>query len=267
MTTDIKVKKYYPSSAAFMWGDMVLTKDSSGCLRRILFASLGLRDEIDPIYSAVGAAHEKWVEERLEGFEREVPVRGPILGSEVEYAGRADFLNASEVIECKATLSKRARLDVIRKGNVKINHLAQLVSYLIQLEMTNGRLIVGFYQHNENNEFECTESREFKITIDDEGRILIDDTLSGYRVHDQLAHMQRAAKHLAEGTLGPRPNDWDAKYTSPCSYCPFKAACDKIDAGEQGDSVALAKEALDAHKLKPKREVEVTKVIRKKSNV
>lgn len=260
----MKLKKYYPSSAAFMFGDLTMTKDSSGCLRRILFASHGLRDEIDPIYSEVGKAHEEWVESRLKGFQREVPVRGQVLGTDVEYSGRADFLNEHEIIECKGTISKRVRLDVIRKGNVKINHLAQLVSYLIQLERSNGALIVGFYEQNEDKQFICTEHREFKITIDDEGRILIDGTLSGYRVHDQLAHMQRAAKHLAEGTLGPRPADWDAKYTSPCNYCPFKSACDKVDSGERSDPLALAKEALDEHKLKPKREIEIPQLKLKK---
>jgi CRISPR/Cas system-associated exonuclease Cas4 (RecB family) len=263
--TDIKIKKYYPSSAAFLWGDLTLTKDSSGCLRKILFSSHGLREEIDPVYAEVGRAHEEWVNERLEEFEREVPVRGNILGNDsVEYAGRADYLNSNEVIECKATLSKRARLDIIRKGNVKINHLAQLVSYLIQLELQQGRLIVGFYEQDQDKKFVCTESREFKVTIDDEGRILIDAQISPYRVHDQLAHMQRAAKHLAEGTLGPRPADWDAKYTSPCNYCPFKAACDKYDSGDQRDPVALAKESLDEHLKKPKREIEIPQLKLKK---
>jgi CRISPR/Cas system-associated exonuclease Cas4 (RecB family) len=263
--TDIKrVLKYSPSSAAFMYGDIVMTKDSSGCLRKILFSSHGLREEIDPIYQEVGKAHEEWVESRLTGYRREESLRGPISGNDlVQYSGRMDFISDTDVIECKATVSKRTRLEVIRKGNVKINHLAQIVSYLIQLERTNAKLIVGFYEQD-NGKFVCTEHREFNVTIDDNGRILVDGTFSGYGAIDQLRHMQRAAKHLAEGTLGPRPQDWDAKYTSPCNYCPFKAACDKVDSGNTTDPVALAKEAIDEHKLKPKKPVEITQFKPKK---
>jgi hypothetical protein len=249
--------KYFPSSAAFQVGGVTLTKNASGCLRYIKFANAGLRDsDIDPIYKAVGAAHEAEWERTLISknvpYHREVPLKKPIPNSNMEYSGRIDFIVEGELQECKATISKRARLDIIRKGNVKLNHLAQLVSYMAMSDVHNGRLIVGYYELDGEVWRNC-EQREFEITIDDSGRILVDKTPSGYSVLEQLSHMFAASKAVTERSTPERPMDWQQKWSSPCAYCAFKNACNKDGTIEQ------AKEALNEFKKKPKKQVEVTK--------
>jgi hypothetical protein len=169
-----------------------------------------------------------------------------------------DFLlvhsdGSREIHECKGTSSKRTRLEVIRKGKVKLNHLAQLTSYMAHVEVTEGKLCVG-YLEREDDKYVLQEERIFKITIDDEGRILVDSAPSGYRVQDQLAHMQAARQTLEKQELADRPDGWQAKWTSPCSFCPFKAACDKLDnmSPEEANEkkIDLAKESLEEHKAK-----------------
>ncbi len=250
-----KMLKYYPSNAAFQVGGVTLTHSASGCLRYIKFSNMGLRDnDIDPIYKAVGAAHEAEWEKTLiarnVAYHREVPLKKPIPNSEVMYSGRIDFVLEGELQECKATISKNARRDIIRKGKVKLNHLAQLVSYMIMTQVSNGRLIVGYYELDGETWRNC-EQREFEVEIEDSGRILVDKSPSGYSVAEQLSHMFAASKALADGSTPDRPMDYQVQWSSSCRFCVFKEACEKEGTIEQ------AKEALDEFKKKPKKPVKV----------
>ncbi len=238
-------KRLYPSASAFMWGNSVITEYDSGCLRSILLSAHGARTEIPKVYMQVGAAHEEWYEgqlkadDRVSGFEREVPVQFPVPDYEdVTYSGRidvvVDYLHLEDAVlaETKGTISKNTRLKVIRKGIVKLNQLAQLVSYMIAKQVSRGKLVVGYYQATDSGELVHCEGREFRVTIDEAGLILIDGIPSGFSVMDQLAHRQAAARVLSTGEIADRPANADQKYGGPCTYCTFKDVCDKYDKGD-----------------------------------
>jgi hypothetical protein len=190
----------------------------------------------------VGAVHEAVHEQEVKGdpkvasYKREMVIKADIT-DDVQYSGRCDFevqyYKVGTVIhETKSTVSRSTRDHVIRKGQVKLNHLAQLVSYLIQLKTTRGKIVCGYYELNEVGDYERVEAREFKVTIRDNGAIYIDGEHSGFNVEDQIAHALAAAKVLSEQRIWERPEGHDAKWKSPCTFCPFKKACDKYDAAE-----------------------------------
>lgn len=246
-------KRLYPSSSAFMWGDTVLTEYDSGCLRSILLRAHGAVTSIPKVFERVGAAHEDWYENVLKQdptlitFSREVVIKQPIEGAEgVLYSGRMDVLAAHKagtvIHETKGTISKNSRLSVIRKGLVKLNQLAQLVSYMIVKQVPRGKLVVGYYEEDEHGALVHQEGREFKVEIDDSGSILVDGTPSGYSVFDQIAHRQAAAKVLAGNVVAARPDKWDQKWGGPCGNCVFKSACDRYDQGQ----FATVEEYIDA---------------------
>lgn len=252
-------KKYSPSMAAFQHGELTISPYSSGCMRHIWFSAHGVREDIPAIYLEVGATHEIRQDQKLserddvDDYTLEVPLKGSILGADgVEYSGRADAIvkysdGTKEVQEFKSTISKTARREVIRKGNVKLNQLAQLVSYMIQEECENGRLVAGYYELD-GEDFICTEEREFVVKINDEGLILVDGEPSGYRVQDQLAHMQKAAQIIKDDVIGERPLNWQQKWGGPCSFCPMKNTCDKIDQGlSKEEALESAKQDIEQH--------------------
>jgi hypothetical protein len=238
------MKKLYPSSSAFMLGELVVTEYESGCLRAILLADNGARTPIPSIYEKVGAAHEDWYETQLKQdprlitYSREVPIKFPVPGVEgVQYSGRIDVLSAYEkagvvLHETKGTISKNTRLSVIRKGKVKLNHLAQLISYMIAKETTKGKIVAGYYEQDEAGNLMHQEGREFKVEIDSEGAILVDGAPTGYSVFDQIAHRTAAAKVLVGDTVPARPDKWDQKWGGPCTNCFNRDNCDKFDRGE-----------------------------------
>lgn len=239
--------KFYPSSSAFMLGDSVVTKYNSGCLRSILIKANGVRDEdIAPVYEAVGRAseahHAKDLTEEGRAYEEEVVLKAP-LSEHVEYSGRADFVVQGKdgifVDEVKGHISKNTRRDVIRQGKYNPSYLAQLVSYMLHLRTQRGRLICGYYEESWEDEpyLVRQEERTFQVEIEDSGQICVDGEPSGYCVADLLAHRQAAVKCMESAQIAPRPDKWDHKYESPCTYCPFKAACDEHD--QLGTSVVV----------------------------
>jgi hypothetical protein len=252
-------KTLYPSASAFCWGDAVQTEYESGCLRSILLSAHGIRTSPPKIYMEVGAAHEDAYEQQLKKdpkvttYRREVPVKQAIPGhDEVTYSGRVDVLAEHEGVgtvihETKGTISKNTRLSVIRKGKVKLNQLAQLVSYMIALEIPRGKLVVGYYERTEDGKWVACEGREFKVTLADDGAILVDREPSGFSVIDALRHRNKAAQVLADNSIGERPDRWNQSFGGPCTHCPFKSACDKYDKTDtQSTEVFLgyAREAL-----------------------
>lgn len=225
---------FYPSSSAFMVGDVVVTKYDSGCLRSILIKSKGIREkEIAPIYQKVGALAENLRAAELDAsgreYEREVVLRTP-LSPAVMFSGRADFVVNGEIVdEVKGHISKNTRRDVIRKGEYNLSYLAQLVSYMVRLRLDKGRLICGYFEEDVDGSLIKQEERTFKVEIGDDGGISVDSEPSGYCVADLLAHQQAAVKVLETDEVGPRPDKWNQKYGGPCTLCPFQSACDKYD--------------------------------------
>lgn len=254
------MKKLYPSSAAFMLGDVVVTEYDSGCLRKILLTANGVKGPFPAIYGRVGAVHEIMHEQEIredadiESFLRELPIRIPIEDfPQVQYSGRMDFVckyvDRKEVIhETKGTISKNTRRET-RKGNWKSNQLAQLVSYMIARQTPWGKLVAGYYEANDAGELVRTEQHVFKVWIDDDGAIWVDGKPTGFTVHDQIAHRTAAAQVISDDVIGPRPDKWDDKYKGPCRSCMHRDTCTLVDQGRVASAaqfIAMGKE--DAQK-------------------
>lgn len=257
------MKKFYPSSSAFMVGDTVVTKYNSGCLRSILIQSHGIREgDIPKLYQECGAAAEEQHAADLAAngtaFMREVVIKAPLTPN-VEYSGRADFVCqvpgvGTVVDECKGHTSKNTRRDAIRKGEYNVSYLAQLVSYMVKLRTQKGRLVCGYYE-DDRGKLVRQEERTFKVEIDDDGGIDVDGAPSGYSVADLLAHQRAAARVLEAQEVAARPDKANLSFGGPCTYCPFKAACDAYDAHPRAQStpllLELAEEAVKALPAKP----------------
>lgn len=227
--------KIYPSSAAMMWGDMVITEQCSGCLRSILLRQSVKQGPIPEDKAAMGARWEDIVFEQLTNdqpypFHKELVIRR-MLSPTVQLSGRCDYVLYHDtygpiVIECKASSSKYFLKEVIKGGKVKINHLAQTVTYLNYFKADRGKITTCVFDGAKVHE------REFKITINSRGDILVDGGISGYCVLDILQHQVTAVKVLDEQIVWDRPDKADSKFGSPCTYCDFKDTCRAWDCGE-----------------------------------
>lgn len=224
--------------SAFQWGDVTVTGYDSGCLRSIVFRCYANIDiNIDPIYQVMGAHHEDQYAANNAVSRREIVVKQPIT-DEVEYSGRVDFeMEDGSITETKSSLRKRGKLP----SEPKVNHLAQLTSYMNWLERELGRVDWGQYTERLNQ----TDHKTFEVQIADDGQLIINGEPSQYFAQDQIAHMQMAAELIANWKVHERrPLNWDDKYKSPCTYCSFKAVCDEYDGGEMTDEQALNKARL-----------------------
>lgn len=251
--------KYRPSSAAFQVGDLTVTEYPSGCLRYIVLDSLTERKvDIDPAYQAIGAKLEEiheaalLADQKVLEVQREEPTKLGVFGhDDAQYSGRRDFLvtykdGTEQIDECKATFSKTTRRE-FRKGSPKINHLAQLVSYLAHQKLDTGRLIYGYFEELDG-EYILTESKEIIVCVQPNGDIYTGASKSPHTASDQLRHMQHAIKNLKAQTLSERPQGWDNKWGSPCNFCVFKDLCDSAPKAVDGPTIKLAQALRDREK-------------------
>lgn len=221
-----------------MAGDLVLTQYGSGCLRSILLGANGVRDTIDPKHMERGAFYEDQYAEEHPDLVREKPISHPLVPFDgVVYSSRCDFFNDDadptkrRVVELKSSESRSVLTDVIKKGKVKLNNLAQLVSYMVSLETVNGTLIYAYFERDKENPKVLIKraERAFDVKIGDDGSINVDHQPTGYKVQDQLDHRYAACKVLTENIVWSRPYNWQASWDSPCRMCPFKKSCDRYD--------------------------------------
>lgn len=239
--TDIKPKiKIRPSSSGFLRGDTVHTAYSSGCLRYMKANRKSKFVEIDPVYAEVGALHEDLYAISLGDTldDRELVIKLP-LGEDAEYTGRCDFVDTNGAIhETKATISKSSKTDIIDKGIVNLNHLAQLVSYMVVLKRPKGFIYVGYYEKDLKSFIKLAD-RKFEITIDNDGSIYIDGSYSEFNAFDYLDHVKA---QIALDTV-PMPNRpyRESKFKSPCALCPLSELCDSVDIGETDASDFVSK--------------------------
>ncbi len=233
--------KIYASSSGFIKGRLVYTAYDSACLRSILIKSKGYRTDIDPKYQVLGAKNEERFEQKLKdagrAYERETSVSGPVDGvPEVIFSGRRDFVvagnGAPEIIEIKATSSK-SKYQMLRENRYVVENLAQTVAYMVQAEAIQGRLIYSYYKNP--TDVSPHLEREYVVTITDAGDILVNGAHSSFTVADYLLHRYRAADAVKNDTVYERPHNYNATFGSPCTYCPFKSACDKYDTGFEPD--------------------------------
>ena len=264
------MKRFYPSSAAFMQDGAALTKYNSGCFRSILLKSHDVgAEDIPKVYMDAGAAAERAHEADLNAanilYTREVVIRQE-LAPDVVYSGRADFVLADGTVhEVKGHVSKSQRLDVIRKGIYNPSYLAQLVSYMIKLRVTEGALVCGYYERDGDiGPFVRQEQREFLVEIGGDGSVWVDSLETGHNVRSLLEHEREAARLLAADEVGARPARWNEKYGGPCAYCSFKLACDAYDMVQSPTSEFVAYAKAVCEQAPPRKEVVANVIKRKK---
>jgi CRISPR/Cas system-associated exonuclease Cas4 (RecB family) len=251
-------KKIYPSSMTFSWDGACLAEYNSQCWRYQQLA-YGVSASINPFYSELGDLHEERHEKTLTvPYEREKPFKQDF--PEYVVSGRADFVMEGSVDECKASVSSSIKLGVIRDGNVKTSHLAQLTLYLMQFGYDNGRLVYGYYQHDREENLVCTSERLFDVTLDNKA-ILVDGEPSLYTVNDLVSNIVHLGEWLITDELAPRPVPLN--FGGPCKYCPLAGLCDKAE--QIGATVSVLKEeAKSLIENQPQKEVKITKQRRKK---
>lgn len=246
--------KLYGSSAAFLWGRVVFTDHKTGCLRNILLQSQGVREgDIAEKYKAIGALNEERHEQVLKDanikYDREFAVKQSVPAyPTVSVSGRVDFVrhmdNGIIIDELKATESKNKLREVLKNGHFVTENLAQLVGYMVALQTTQGRLVYAYYEIPKGGTtHEFKKERAFEVIIDDAGRICVDTTPTQFTVYDQIAHTKAAAKVIRDMEIWDRPYMWSVPFKSPCQWCPFKATCDRYDAGQITDVTEFVKSA------------------------
>jgi CRISPR/Cas system-associated exonuclease Cas4 (RecB family) len=232
--------RYYPSSAAFSWGDLTFTRYSSGCVRNIFFRNLipipkRREDEISERKKEIGAEGEDYYLDTYRTGE-EVVRENAIQLEEggLTLSGKVDVLGDSWVAEVKSTESHSLKREVIRKGGVLDTHVAQLVTYMDMLQVSKGYLFVVFFNSTKKRpEPTITEEREFVVDVDfDTGFILIDQKSYQFKLEDLRQHRKNVDRSLRNMELPPRPFHGEIKFTGACHFCRFKTLCSKIEAHE-----------------------------------
>lgn len=230
--------KLYPSSSGFARGFTVYTKYNSACVRKILLNAHGIREELKSDTQALGLANEDAYEVHLKAtlpctanYTREERVVRELDGPDgVVLSGRVDFvlrdLPGTKVIELKSTRSVNKRRE-LRNSIVSPENVAQLIAYMVELEALTGELIYTFYDEKKSTK----ENFVFAVDIGSSGSICINGLLYEFSVHDYLRHRELARHVLVTDSIGPRPNNATKPFDSPCHFCPFKARCEKADAG------------------------------------
>lgn len=228
--------KIFPSSAAFMADGTVITETDSGCYRRLLMAKAGIEQPFPAIYKQVGAVHEDYVQDALLhdpntiALLKESPVKLELPSGGV-LSGRVDFIRFNTdgtvtPIECKSTISKNTRLSVIRKGQLKLNHLAQVACYMLLLKQPTAEVHAGYYEATETGLI-CTESRVFKITCDDEGTLAVDGVATFWSIGSLVEWINQGVKAINDkNNLPLKPRAFEEGWSSPCRMCSYKAVCD-----------------------------------------
>lgn len=240
------------SSSAFAWGRLVYTDYKSGCLRKILLQSRNVSKAIDSKYTTLGTLNEDRHQARLEREGRKNIRREPEfkldLAKGVSLSGHSDYVYEDGVDELKSVSSKNVLRNVIKNGNYVTENLAQLVCYMMAFAKDFGRLIYTYYEDGEvgiDKKTGAELERIFIVTIDAFGRIAVDSQVTKFTFNDLLAHQEQAALTIATGEVLQRPYRHDAPFASPCSFCPYKEACDAYDSGEistANEFVNMAKE-------------------------
>lgn len=212
--------KLYPSSSAWALGRLCVTDSANACFRHILWRHVApIPDGPPPELAEMGHRFEDeyfqyLTNEQPYAFHRELPFKSEISG--VVVSGRLDFMVYHSKYrvphELKASQSTKVLYGVIRKGEPKINNVAQVVNYFIHLGLDRGLLVYKYVPKY--------EMRKFKIEVDDAGKILIDGAVYQYTVQDQLRHQVLAAEALVMQKICDRPADAGA-----CLYCVYKDRC------------------------------------------
>lgn len=220
------LKKIYPSRISFCWEGQNLTSDNKGCFRFQQFA-YGLELPIHQKYITLGEKHEQAIERMFVTkkipYEREVAFHKPI-NDNTYISGRADFILADRVIEAKASFSSNF-MTMLKNGDYKINHLAQLGLYMLQFNKTKGDLYCGRYQYGRDRKIFMTYGKKLPVQLRDDS-FLVDAMPSGYSKQNLIDYLIQLTKALHSNQLAAPPVLDDIEnYKSPCRYCVLHVIC------------------------------------------
>lgn len=229
-----------PSAATFARGSAVMAETPSSCPRKFLARKAGFKDPVDSLYGAMGEIDEHRYKRKLEreGFlkvETQINFTYP-LSSQVEIFGYIDMKLTYEdgttiLVEKKSHISKSQRLEIIRKQRVKTSHVAQLVTYLLAQNLTEGKIVCDYYEMDKDcTAIINTEGTEFSVEIDrSTHEILVNGEKYKYSLRD-LAKFYSIMVKAIEGTdLPARPVQPTAAFKSPCVFCPLRELCNDAD--------------------------------------
>jgi hypothetical protein len=228
VTTKITVStllKVYPSSLTFSFEDYNPATKSSQCWRYAQLSQGARGPDIHPDYMTIGNQNEVEHEATLTDYEREKPFRRDLGGAVL--SGRVDFLLKDSIDECKATFKKQVLTDAER-GKPDPGHLAQLTCYLLQFDLRHGRLIYGWYTQKLDGTFHRSKVVELAVTIED-GSVLVNGADTGYKAADIANSIVRLTKYLQSDLPAPKPSTASNSFGSPCTYCPLKTLCSRVD--------------------------------------
>jgi len=246
-------KKIYASSSSFMDGDLVTTQYSSGCLRMILAKAAGFRTDIKQKFMDVGEINELRFYKTLVDSNKyslildETPVRRNNVIGGVAYSSRTDFLTWEPgdiqpiVHECKATFSS-GLLSTAKKGEPRMSHLAQIVSYMTILGLPKGIIWIHGYSEKKNKETggvdivpkirrDTKEPHEYRfdISFSEDGTILINGRRTSYTQKDYISHFMAVGELLNNPVSIPKRPLGGECDRECCSWCDLKTVCRKSD--------------------------------------
>ena len=244
--------KIYPSSFALAVGATTNAAYTSGCPR---YQVAGIREDFPPLYSAIGAIGEEYHIARLGTIEeREISIRKEVAPN-VYVSGRYDGICSEFVYEFKTTLSRNLYTSIINKGEFLLTHLGQLVTYMVMLERSRGKLCVAYAHFNKAVTQLEFKPRDFIVELRDND-IYVDDVKTEYTVSQLMKFYSIVAQaHLSEALPPATMNDKACNGCSLINICGLGSARTKAEFLNQITELTLVKH----EQYQPKIQVHDTK--------
>lgn len=205
-------------------------------------------DETSEMTFALGLANEQLVKKLLISngipFEMDVEIKYE-LREGVNFVGHEDFVLYPEGMdgrkipkELKSISSTKMAEKVLINNEYKTDNLCQLLSYMIGLNADMGHLhYVNYVWHTQKavkNSWSVKPAHKvFIVTVDECGDVFVDGNKADFSILNVKEHLDICAEMVKTGNLAmPKPvnpkepfND----FASPCNFCKFVVACDKIN--------------------------------------
>ena len=247
-----------PSMASFAQGSAVIAESSSNCPRYFLARKNGFKTDIDPLYTAMGEVDERRYMKQYQKANPQDTIETQInLDHELSPLSKIyGFLDMKitkvdgtiMLVEKKSHISKSTRLEVIRKKQVKLSHVAQLATYLMLTKLTSGKIVCDYYELNYDCDKLCnTEGIEFLVEL--RGRdIYVDGEKFKYDMNDLAKFYKIIDNAIKSDELPARPLPKTGGRT-PCVYCPLSGKCDQADVEGLNKHGFLAKVLDDLDRL------------------
>lgn len=156
----------------------------------------------------------------------------------ITFMGHADFVTLNRVYELKSVSSINVERDLRLRHKYKFANLVQLVTYMMFLDKTEGRLVYGdytgvvtydklkFYTEEEVNALANYDPvyYEFDVEIRNDTEVFVE----GIKTLDTtsiIRYIHNIARVFHSGELPPHPAQADDKGADVCFFCPYKDLC------------------------------------------